>query len=85
MPQTRAIEFLQNLRIGGLFDESLQGIDHDVADPEDGARIDALRQQMVVAVVAGGEQQIGQHIGFHAVDFFGHAEIEAAFTGFHMG
>ena len=61
-----------------------QGVDHGVADQVDPARVDTLVGQVVEALRAGHEQQVGQDVGDPSIDLFGHRHVEAPEAGLHV-
>src|SRR5471032_2532202 len=61
-----------------------QRVDHDIADELDAALVDAFLEQIGLSVGLGGEEQIGQLVGQHAVNFLRHAAVAAAQPGLNM-
>ena len=62
-----------------------QRVDHHVADEMDALVRDPFTPQVVVRRMFSSEQQVGQVIGQHPVDLFGHASVEASEAGFDVG
>ena len=57
-------------------------VDHDVADTEDFVVVDALADQVQVAIFRRREEEVGELVGHEAIDLFGHRAIEGAKPGF---
>ena len=55
--------------------EREQRVDHRVADDRDASRVDALRRQVLGAIVARTQQEVGEPIGENAVDLLGHRPV----------
>ncbi len=81
-PQAQPFE---HVRVAGPLQVGDQRVDHDVADAVDALLGDALAPQVLVAVGRGGQQDLGESIGDHAVDLFGHGPVEAPQSGLDVG
>ena len=55
-----------------------EGINHQVADEEDLARVDSLVRQILVGALLRGKKQVGQGIGQDTVEFLRHSPVKAA-------
>ena len=62
-----------------------QGVDHDIPDPMNLLRVNALGNQVFIPIGRGGKQGVGETVCEHAVDFLGHAPVSAAKPRLHMG
>ena len=67
------------LSAGQKTDES---IDHHIADAVNLGGVDALANEIFIAVGRGREQQVGKLVGEQPIDFFGHAAVTGAQAGF---
>ena len=63
---------------GGTNKIGQQGIDHDVADKANPALGNAFSAQIGIRIGGRRQQQVGNLIGQHAIDLFGHRAIPAA-------
>ena len=61
-----------------------QRVDHHVADEADARRRDSLAHEIVRGRALGDEEKIGDLIGQHAIDLFGHLAVEAAQPRLHV-
>ena len=68
-----------------LRQKSYEGVDHDVAHEGDLLGGQALAQEVGVGVGGRREQQVGDVVGHHAVDLFGHGAVERAQAGLEVG
>jgi len=68
----------------GAGEETDESVDHHVADPMDLCGGDAFVQEIFIAIGGWREEQVGKLIGDQAIDFFGHAAVVGAESGFDM-
>ncbi len=73
--QSQALEGVALARAGEV---RAQRVDHDVADDVDAPRENALAQEVLATGGLGHEQPVGDRVGQHAVDLFGHAAVARA-------
>jgi hypothetical protein len=67
----------------GVLGEEAGGVDHDVAD-DPHAVADALGGKIARGHLRGAEQQFGEVVDHHPIDFLGHRTVERAQPGLDM-
>ena len=70
--------FLQSGKVGG------KGVNHHVTDEEDAVVADSGMTKVFAGQFGGSEEIVGDGVGYHAVDFFGHRQVVGADAGFDM-
>ena len=78
-------EALRDRRALPAVPRALERVDHDVADEVNLLGAHALAQEVVASALLCHEEEIGDGVGQHPIDLFGHRAIEAPKSGFHVG